>query len=142
MQETRNNCFGSKNVARPFFRRKQLSTSAEMQRCCCISALVLNCFHLKNGRATFFDPKQLLRVSCIFWCYYPKCYSIIIKHIKCLVSITIFLYHRKIEDSCYGYTYCKVGRRLLLIFFSMFPIQMTYNRPIFSFLSLFLKKIA
>ena len=32
MQETRNNCFGSKNVARPFFRRKQLSTSAEMQQ--------------------------------------------------------------------------------------------------------------
>ena len=26
MQETRNNCFGSKNVARPFFRRNQLST--------------------------------------------------------------------------------------------------------------------
>ena len=24
----------------------------------------------------FFDPKQLLRVSCILWCYYPKCFSI------------------------------------------------------------------
>ena len=32
MQETRNNCFGSKNVAQPFFRRKQLSTSAEKQQ--------------------------------------------------------------------------------------------------------------
>ena len=32
MQETRYNCFLSKNVARPFFRRKQLSTSAEMQQ--------------------------------------------------------------------------------------------------------------
>ena len=32
MQETHNKCFGSKNVARPFFMRKQLSTSAEMQQ--------------------------------------------------------------------------------------------------------------
>ena len=51
----------------------------EKVRCCCISALVLNCFRLKKGRATFFDPKQLLRVSCILWCYYRKCYSISIK---------------------------------------------------------------
>ena len=62
MQETRNNIFGSKNVARPFFRRKQLSTSAEMeqQRCCCISALVLNSFRLKKGRATFFRPENIV----------------------------------------------------------------------------------
>ena len=66
MQETRNNCFGSKNVARPFFRRKQLSTSAEMKQ-------------QHQGRATFFDPIQMLRVSCILWCYYPQCYSIILQ---------------------------------------------------------------
>ena len=30
MQETCNNCFWSKNVAQPFVRRKQVSTSAEM----------------------------------------------------------------------------------------------------------------
>ena len=35
MQETRNNCFGSKNVARSFFRRKQLSTSAEPEEGSC-----------------------------------------------------------------------------------------------------------
>ena len=28
----------------------------------------------------FFDPKQLLRVSRILWCYYPKCYSIIFEN--------------------------------------------------------------
>ena len=97
MQETRNNCFGSKNVARPFFRRKQLNTSAEMQqqRTCCISALVLNCFRLTKGRATFFDPKQLLRVSCILWCYYPKCYSIN------LIG--------KLTSSCQGPTYRNGG---------------------------------
>ena len=32
MRETRNNCFGSKNVAWPFFRRKQVSTSSEKLR--------------------------------------------------------------------------------------------------------------
>ena len=25
----------------------------------------------------FFDPKQLLRVFCILWCYFSKCYSTI-----------------------------------------------------------------
>ena len=29
-----------------------------------------------------FDPKQLLRVSCILWCYYPKCYSIILENVS------------------------------------------------------------
>ena len=29
----------------------------------CVTVLVLNCFRLKKGRATFFDPKQSLRVS-------------------------------------------------------------------------------
>ena len=36
-------------------------------RYCYFSALVLTCFRLKKGRATFFDPKQLLRVSCILY---------------------------------------------------------------------------
>ena len=27
-----------------------------------------------------FDPKQLLRVSCILWCYYLKCYPIIFEN--------------------------------------------------------------
>ena len=58
---------GRKNVARSFFRRKQLSTSAEMQqRCCCISALVLNCFRLKKDRATFFRPETIV-ASFLHW---------------------------------------------------------------------------
>ena len=28
----------------------------------------------------FFDPKQLLRISCILWCYYSKWYSIIFEN--------------------------------------------------------------
>ena len=96
MQETRNNCFGSKNVARPFFRRNQLSTSAEMQqqrtkpntmvfvinfnlaivfgfvRCCCNSALLLNCFRLKKGRDTFFRPETIVASFLHFMVFLPK----------------------------------------------------------------------
>ena len=41
-------------------------------RCCYISAPVLTYFRMKKGRATFFDPKQLLRVSCILRCYFQS----------------------------------------------------------------------
>ena len=81
MQETRNNCFGSKNVARPFFRRKQLSTSAKMQQQRTLllhfGTRCLPVFAWRKIMLHFFNPKQLLRVSCILWCYYPKCYSIV-----------------------------------------------------------------
>ena len=29
-------------------------------RCCCISALLLNCFRLKKGRAMFFRPETIV----------------------------------------------------------------------------------
>ena len=67
-----------KNVAQPFFRRKQVSTSAEMSQqrtkpytmtrfkfvfgfilCCYLSAL-LTCFRLEKGRATFFWPETIV----------------------------------------------------------------------------------
>ena len=47
-------------------------------RCCYILAPVLHCFRLMKGRAIIFDLKQLFRVSCILWCSYLKCHSIII----------------------------------------------------------------
>ena len=38
-----------------------------------------------------FDPKQLLRVSCILWCFNSKCFSIILKNASlcCLIIIQI-----------------------------------------------------
>ena len=51
---------GRKNVARPFVRRKQISTSVEMARCCYISALKLTCFHLTKARATYFRPETII----------------------------------------------------------------------------------
>ena len=58
MQELPTIVSGQKNVARLFFRRAQLSTSAE--RCRYISALVLTCFCLKKGRAKFFRPETVI----------------------------------------------------------------------------------
>ena len=40
-----------------------------------------SCFPVFAWRSVmlrFFDPKQLLRVSCILWCYFSKCYYIIL----------------------------------------------------------------
>ena len=53
---------GQKNVAQSFVRQKQVSTSVEIkQQCCCyISALVLFCFRLTMGRATFFWPETIV----------------------------------------------------------------------------------
>ena len=51
---------GRKNVARPFVRRQQVNTSAELVPCCYISALVLTCYRLTKGRATFFQPETIV----------------------------------------------------------------------------------
>ena len=55
----------------------------------CISALVLTCFRLTKGRATLFDPKQLLWVSCILWCYFTKWFSTILLNASLLCSIFV-----------------------------------------------------
>ena len=86
MQETCNNCFGSKNVARPFFRRKQLSTSAEMQQ---------------KGRATFFSTRNN---CCEFLAFYgvitqsdiqsflktPVCGTSLSQQTQCVTTYKIF----------------------------------------------------
>ena len=56
---------GWKNVARPFLRCKHVRNSAEMLLCmyvryCYISALLLTCFLLKKGRATFFWTETII----------------------------------------------------------------------------------
>ena len=59
MQETRNNCFGSKIRSTTLLQAKKVSTSAEM-RYCYISALVLTCFRLMKGRTTYFRPETIV----------------------------------------------------------------------------------
>ena len=45
---------------------------------CYILTLVLTYFWMTKDHVTFLDLKQLLRVSCILWCYFSKWYSIIV----------------------------------------------------------------
>ena len=68
---------GCKKVARSFFRRKQVSTSPEMLLYVAVTFWhsCLPVFAWRRIVLRFFDPKQLLRVSCILWCYYAKCYN-------------------------------------------------------------------
>ena len=75
---------GRKNVARPFFSRKQVSTNAKMY-------VAVIFWHSYLPVFVFFDLKQLLRVSCILWCYYPKCYSITLENTSlwCFIVICI-----------------------------------------------------
>ena len=40
--------------------------------------LCLTVFAWRRVMLHIFNLKQLLGVSCILWCYYPKCYSIIL----------------------------------------------------------------
>ena len=60
-----------KYVARSFIRWKQVSTGAVaiIFRHSCLPVLTWWRLVLR-----IFDPKQLLRVSCILWCYFSKCY--------------------------------------------------------------------
>ena len=64
-----------RNFLKVFLTNKKLAIVFGFVRFCYILALMLTCFCPTN--ACIFDPKQLLRVSCILWCYYSKCYSII-----------------------------------------------------------------
>ena len=58
------------------------NVTAMLQQCNSNVAVIfsyscLTVFAWRRVVLRFFDPKQLLWVSCILWCYYPKCYSII-----------------------------------------------------------------
>ena len=104
MQETRNNCYillDRKNVARPFVIRKQVSTCAV--RCCYISALVLTCFHLTKGRATFFRSKT------IFACFL----HLIVLLFKVLLNHIFLLYKFCPQIRAFAWTLC-IHRNMLL----------------------------
>ena len=69
---------GRKKVARPFVRRKQVRTSAEI-RCCYLWAQVLPCFRLTKGRATFFPPET---IAASFLHHMVLFYKVIFNHTK------------------------------------------------------------
>ena len=98
---------GRKNVARPFVRQKQVSTRAKMQpqrtRAYLFSPDEGSCY-------VFFDPKQLLPVSCILWCYFSKCYQIIPSNSSFWCSIVI-----NTEMLCGHFYFCVYFKNYLLI---------------------------
>ena len=51
---------GRKNVAWSFVKQKQVSTSSKCNSNSYFSALVLTCFRLTKGRATFFRPETIV----------------------------------------------------------------------------------
>ena len=67
IQETCNNCFGSKKYNTTLHKAKTGKHDCRniAATYCYISALVFTCFCLIKGHVTFFDPKQLVQVSCI-----------------------------------------------------------------------------
>ena len=66
MQETRNNCFGSK---------KRNTTLRQAKSCYCISALVLTCFRLTKGRAKLLTRNNF----CEFLASYGVTFQSVIK---------------------------------------------------------------
>ena len=66
MQETRNNCFGSKirstnaEMLRSTTLRQAKTGKHECRNVHYISTLVLTCFRLTNGRAAFFRPETII----------------------------------------------------------------------------------
>ena len=123
MQETRNNCFGSKNVAQPFFRLKQVSTSVEMllllKRCLPTRYVAvtfrhscLPVFAWRRIVLRFFDPKQLLRISCVLWCYFSKFYQIILQSASFWCSIVV----RHIVDPTHSFCIQKILKTVCVIY--------------------------
>ena len=111
MQETRNNCFGSKKRSTTLLQAKTVKHECRnvtatyktkykiknffainsnfalvfgFVRCCYISSLVLNCFRLKKGRVTFFWPETIVA---------NFLHSMVLLH-KVLFNHTIFRYFK------------------------------------------------
>ena len=91
MQETRRNCFGSKNITRPSSSFKPIfliivlskfnfSIAFSFEHCCYFSALVLIYCRLMKGRVTFFRPEtivassfhRMVLISKVFTIYFSK----------------------------------------------------------------------
>ena len=63
---------GWKNVARSFLRQKQVSMSTKTYAAVTFRHLCLPVSAWWRVMLHFYDLKQLLRVSCILWCYFQS----------------------------------------------------------------------
>ena len=91
MQETRNNFFGSKKCSTTL--RQAKTGKHECQKLTAIAVTFrLSCLPVIAWRWVvlhFFAPKQLLRVSCILWCYLSKGFSTIFQNVSLWCCIFI-----------------------------------------------------
>ena len=94
MEETRNNCFGWK-----IYSTTLPQTKTGKHECRNITYVAVIFWHLclslfawRRVVLHIFDPKQLLRVSYFLWCYYPKCYSIILE------NVSLWCFFNKIKE--------------------------------------------
>ena len=88
MQETRNNCFGSKKCSTILLQVKTGKHKSRNVHCCYVSTLVLTYFPLTKGRATFFRPETIvvsfLHLMVLF-------YKVIFNHTsKCHFVVLLF----------------------------------------------------
>ena len=69
------------------------------------------------GSCYVFRPEQLLRVSCILWCYYPKCYSIIFENASlwCFFVTTFSHFLWKFSNSVF------IIQKIVFLLFSLIP---------------------
>ena len=110
MQETRNNCFGSKICSTTLRQAKtdkydyRNITATYVFRILAAYVFRHSClpvFVWWRVVLHIFDPKRLLRLSCILWCYYSKCYSVIFNDFFCvqrnitinIACVTHFFHH-------------------------------------------------
>ena len=103
MQETHKSCFGSKK--RSTILRQAKTGKHEYQNITAVYKtkhfLIYTCYILHSCLSVFawwrvmicfFDLKQLLRIFCILWCYYPKCYSIFLENTSLWFFIIILIH--------------------------------------------------
>ena len=74
---------------------------------------MLICFRLTKGHAMYFRPETIVAVSSISWCYYSKCYSVIVYGIIFFFSTEHFIFSSILFSSS----------RILFIFISFLIIE-------------------
>ena len=85
MQETRDNFFGS----------KQCSTTLRLTFLLHFGTRAYLFSPDEGSYYIFFYPKQLLRISCILWCYFSKRYQIIISYYVEFFNVVLQHFFRK-----------------------------------------------
>ena len=121
MQETGNICFGLKKQSMTLLQEKtdkhecRNATPTHVAVTFCHSCLPI--FAWRRVVQHIFDPKQLLRVSCILWCYHSKCYPIILENdsLWCFIIIKLFYFLAIFDKSSFCYMVATGKKHVILM---------------------------